>query len=305
MFCQQILIKLIIFSILLHSLRYYGIIIVIKYNEFIIIGDGFMKKKTSVKTKLLRSAFRTAMPALTMLCSPPEIDKIKRALFIQPHPDDNQIGAGGTIAKLIDMGVEVYELTVLDDRETDRTYTGNGLTVRQKEALEAQKTLGMKNAGFLGFPDRTRASAREIADKIIPVIREIKPDAVFTVDPNLLSECHEDHIKVGNAVKFAFMDAGFDFCPEYDNGNPRKDTWAVKTIGFYYTDCPNTIIDISDYEDLKFKAIACHVSQKDVTVNAALRLQSQYFAQCTDFDAAEVMRLQGRMHSHCFNLPIE
>ncbi len=264
-----------------------------------------MKKKTSVRTKFIRSATRVAMPALELLCAPPKIENIKKALFIQPHPDDNQIGAGGTIARLIDMGCEVYELTVLDDRYTDLSYNGEGLTIRQREALEAQKVLGMKNAGFLGFGDRTRATSREIADKIIPIIREIKPDAVFTVDPNLATECHEDHIKVGNAVKFAFMDAGFNFCPDFDNGKPRTDTHGVFTIGFYYTDTPNTIIDISDYEDLKFEAINCHKSQKDTALNAALRIQDQYFAQGTDYKAAEVLRLQNKLHSHCFNLPIE
>ena len=75
---------------------------------------------------------------------------------------------------------------MLDDCITDRTYNGTGLTVRQKEALEAQKILGMKNAGFLGFCDRTECSAREISKKIVEVIREIRPDAVFSVDPNML-----------------------------------------------------------------------------------------------------------------------
>lgn len=264
-----------------------------------------MKKKASIRTKLIRTATRAAMPALEVLCAPPKIEHIKKALFIQPHPDDNQIGAGGTIARLVANGAEVYELTVLDDRYTDLTYSGEGYTVRQKEALAAQEKLGMKNAGFLGFGDRTRATAREIADKITPVIREIKPDAIFTVDPSLLTECHEDHIKVGNAVKFAFMDAGFNFVPDFDNGQPRKDTHNVMTLGFYYTDRPNTIVDISDYEDLKFEAINCHESQKDIALNAALRIQDQYFAQGTDYKAAEVLRLQNKLHSHCFNLPIE
>ena len=264
-----------------------------------------MKKKTTLRTKFIRTATKAALPALQVLCAPPKLEHIKKALFIQPLPVDNQIGAGGTIAYLVSKGAEVYELTVLDDRYTDSTYSGEGYTVRQKEALAAQEKLGMKNAGFLGFGDRTRATAREIADKIVPIIREIKPDAIFTVDPNLASECHEDHIKVGNADKFAFMDAGFDFVPDLVDGKPHTDTHNVFTIGFYYTDTPNTIVDISDFEDLKFEAINCHQSQKDVALNAALRIQDQYFAQGTEFKAAEVLRIQNKLHSHCFNLPIE
>lgn len=264
-----------------------------------------MKKKTSVKTRTIRKALNAAMPAATLLCSPPKLESIKKALFIQPHPDDNQIGAGGTIARMIDMGIEVYELTVLDDRYTDLTYNGEGFTVRQQEALNAQKILGMKNAGFLGFGDRTTATDREISKKLVEVIRKIKPDAVFTVDPSLLTECHEDHLKVGNAVKYAVLDAGFNFYPEYVDGKPRTDTHNVKTLGFYYTDKPNVIIDIGDYEDIKFRSIYAHESQKNVGINAALRLQSQYFAQGTDYKAAEALRLQNGLHNHCFNLPVE
>lgn len=264
-----------------------------------------MKKKTSVKTRTIRKIFNAAMPASTLLCSPPKLESIKKALFIQPHPDDNQIGAGGTIARMIDMGIEVYELTVLDDRFTDLSYNGTGLTVRQQEALNAQKILGMKNAGFLGFGDRTTATDREISEKLVEVIRKIKPDAVFTVDPSLLTECHEDHLKVGNAVKYAVLDAGFNFYPEYVDGKPRTDTHNVKALGFYYTDKPNVIVDISDYEDIKFRSIYAHESQKNVGINAALRLQSQYFAQGTDYKAAEALRLQNGLHNHCFNLPVE
>lgn len=264
-----------------------------------------MNHKTSMRTKLTRTAVKGAMPALSLLCAPPKITGIKRALFIQPHPDDNQIGAGGTIAHLVSMGAEVYELTVLDDRFLDLTYSGKGNTVRQNEAIVAQKILGMKNAGFLGFGDRTEASVRDISKAIVPVIREIKPDAIFTVDPNLASECHEDHLKVGTAVKNAFLDAGFNFYPEYVDNKPREDVWQAKMLCFYYTDKPNTVFDIGDYEDVKFQSIRAHVSQRSPAIEAALKMQAQYFAEGTPYKAAEVFRVQGSMHSHCFNLPIE
>ena len=269
------------------------------------IKNILRKRNGSIRHQLTDSVLTAATAAADAICAPPDITKAKKVLFVQPHPDDNQIGAGGTIARMIDMGIEVYELTVLDDRYTDLTYNGEGFTIRQQEALNAQKILGIKNAGFLGFGDRTTATDREISKKLVEVIRKIKPDAVFTVDPSLLTECHEDHLKVGNAVKYAVLDAGFDFYPEYVDGKPRTDTHNVKTLGFYYTDKPNVIVDIGDYEDIKFRSIYAHESQKNVGINAALRLQSQYFAQGTDYKAAEALRLQNGLHNHCFNLPVE
>jgi len=263
------------------------------------------KKKTSVKLRFQRSLIRAVSPAAQQFMAAPKLDGVKRALFIQPHPDDNQIGAGGTIAMLIDKGVEVWELTVLDDRYTDLTYTGEGLTLRQKEVMAAQASLGMKNAGFLGFGDRTKASMREIADAITLVIRKIQPDAVFTADPNLENECHEDHVKVAQAVRTAVMDAQFAFLPEYVDGKPREDAWRVKILGFYYTDKPNTVVDIGGYEEKKYESIRCHASQMSPGLQTALKLLDQQWAMETQYESAEVLRLITQLHMHCFNLPVE
>jgi len=262
------------------------------------------KQKASLKLRLERGVIRAFSPAAQKLMEPPKLAGIQRALFIQPHPDDNQIGAGGTIAMLVDQGAEVFELTALDDRFVDLTYSGEGLTLRQKEVLAAQECLGMKNAGFLGFGDRTKAPMREIADAITQVIRKIQPDAVFTCDPNLENECHEDHRKVSRAVATAVVDATISFLPEYQNGAPREDTWKVKTLGFYYTDKPNTIVDISDYEEKKIAAVECHASQLAPGLVLSVKLLAQQFAAGTEYEAVEVLRMISSLHTHCFNLPV-
>ena len=263
------------------------------------------KKKASAKLRFQRSLIRAISPAAQQLMAAPKLSGVKRALFIQPHPDDNQIAAGGTIAMLIDRGVEVWELTVLDDRYTDLTYTGEGLTIRQKEVMAAQACLGMKDAGFLGYGDRTKASMREIADAITLAIRKIQPDAVFTADPNLENECHEDHIKVARAVCTAVMDAQFAFLPEYVDGKPREDAWRVKTLGFYYTDKPNTVVDIADYEEKKFESMRCHASQMATGLQFGIKLLGQQWAAGTEYESVEPLRMITQLHMHCFNLPVE
>ena len=174
-----------------------------------------------------------------------------------------------------------------------------------QEALAAQELLGMKNAGFLGFADKNDNSEREISLKVVEVIRKIKPDYVLTVDPNLATECHSDHIKVGNAVKYACMDALCDFYPEFKDGGLRDDAWRVKGVGFYYTDKPNTLVDITDFEELKMESIKCHKSQAEPTLLAAMLLQHQVYAEGTAFKAAEPLRLLSNLQMHCFNLPVE
>ncbi len=272
------------------------------------IKEIMRKRNHTIKFAAVRGVASAATAAADMLCAPPDLSKAKRVLFVQPHPDDNQIGAGGTIAWLRSLGVEVYELTVTDDRFADPAYIGkeNAIqTLRQKEALAAQAKLGMKNAGFLGFADKNDNSEREISLKIVEVIRKIQPDFVLTVDPNLATECHSDHIKVGNAVKFACMDALCNFYPEFKDGGFRDDAWAVKGIGFYYTDKPNTLVDITEFEELKMESIKCHKSQAEPTLLAAMLLQHQMYAEGTAFKAAEPLRLLTNLQMHCFNLPVE
>lgn len=271
------------------------------------IKEIFRKRNSTIKFAAAKSALTAATAAADMLCSPPDLSKAKRVLFVQPHPDDNQIGAGGTIAWLRSLGVEVYELTVTDDRYAEPEYIGREnevQTVRQKEALAAQQVLGMKNAGFLGFADKNDATLREISLKVLEVIRELKPDFVLTADPNLPNECHSDHIKVGNAVKYAVMDAQCDFYPEFIDGKKRDDAWKCKGIGFYYTSEPNTLVDITEFEELKMKAVKCHASQAEPALLAAIMLQQTMFAEGTEFKAAEPLRLLSDLQMHCFNLPI-
>jgi len=272
------------------------------------IKNILRKRNGSIKYELTQSVLSAATAAADAICAPPDITKAKRVLFVQPHPDDNQIGAGGTIAYLRSLGVEVYELTVTDDRYAEPEYIGKEndvQTLRQKEALAAQQMLGMKNAGFLGFADKTDASEREISLKIVEVIRKIKPDYVITADPNLATECHSDHIKVGNAVKYAVMDAQCNFYPEFIDGKLRDDAWKVSAIGFYYTDKPNTLVDISDFEEEKMKAVKCHASQAEPTLLAAIMLQQKMFAEGTEYKAAEPLRMLNSLQIHCFNLPVE
>ena len=241
-------------------------------------------------------------PIISYLRKPPSLKGIKRALFIQPHPDDDQIGAGGMMAYLVDKGAEVYELTVTDDRylEPDKEESA---TTRQKEALAAQKYLGVKNAGFLGFYDKTRATVDEISVKILEVIRRIRPDAVFAPDPNLATECHSDHIKVGTAAKYAVLDCMCDFYPSLkEDGSRRDDAFTVNILAFYYTDKPNRKVDITEYFDKKTGSVRCHASQVGNDLLMFIKELARISAKGTKYKYCEGFRALSSLQMHCFNI---
>lgn len=235
--------------------------------------------------------------------TPPTLTGIRRALFIQPHPDDNEIGAGGLMAKLAAQGAEVWELTVTDDR-ADCSERVDGASPRQREALAAMASLGARSAGFLGFADKTDASPEELSAAIVPVLRSLRPDAVFSVDPTLANECHRDHIKVGWAARYAVMDAVCDFYPRLPGGGRHADVWQTALLGQYFTAEPNVIADIGDFWEAKLRAVECHASQTSPELTAALDVQSRWFGARAGFARGEALRLFSFPQLHCFNLPV-
>ena len=88
------------------------------------VKEIIRKRNSSAKFVATKAVVSKVTAAADLLCSPPDLSKAQRVLFVQPHPDDNQIGAGGTMAWLKSLGVEVYELTVTDDRYAEPQSVG-------------------------------------------------------------------------------------------------------------------------------------------------------------------------------------
>lgn len=224
--------------------------------------------------------------------TPPTIDGLKVALFVAPHPDDNEIGAGGTVARLVESGCRVFGINVTDGRfgSDQAVFDPDEVArVRSVEAQVAFEALGGEYLGCLGFYDRTNQDEAEIAAGICALIEEIKPQAVFTVDPCLGNEWHSDHIKIGRAVFRAIQDAKHE----------------VALIGCYFTDRANSHIDITRFQHQKMEAIALHASQMSESFSKLLEV---YFARnsgMTSFRHAERLFLFTKLNTHCWNLPFE
>ena len=233
----------------------------------------------------------------------PKLEDIHSALFIQPHPDDNEIGAGGTMAKLVKSGIPVYGLTVTEGRGGSQIYAPEELaTIRKSEASQAMEILGVTNLGCLGYHDSNPIIHEKLVEEIVKIIRQVKPDAIFTIDAHLENEMHPVHLQVGKAVEEAFMRAGQVFYPFTENCR-HEDAYAPKVIGFYFTDKENTIVDISDVYELKKQAILAHKSQVD---EATMQLYDQIF-HLSSLDQqgkiVERLKLLNALHTHCFALP--
>ncbi len=237
------------------------------------------------------------------LFAPPDIMKGKKALCVQPHPDDNEVGMGGIVKALTKNGCEVDYVTVTDGGlgALSPALKGEELVAVRKMEIEASGSiLGVGQYYNLGLEDGTLNDIPKLAGQIAEIIREGQYDMVFCPDPWLSYEAHWDHVVTGRAVAQAFISCSL---MEYPKGTETSPC-APFAIGFYFTSKPNTVIDITDNFNLKMQAMAAHQSQMPEQL---LELYGTYFtmrgmklAEGREFQLGEGLRVMSPLHMHCF-----
>lgn len=140
---------------------------------------------------------------LSSIIPTPNIFQARRILCVQPHYDDNDIGAGGTLAVLHEKGAEIIYLTVTDDLVgvLNVSLPSEAAAAQLKcEQERAGQFIGVSRHYWLGYPDAGSYDYFDLRRQIIKHIRMLKPDFLFTPDPWLQYEAHRDHIMAGQAA---------------------------------------------------------------------------------------------------------
>ena len=231
------------------------------------------------------------------------IDRPDRALVITPHPDDAEIGCGGTIAQWISEGsTAIYVLCTNGDKGSeDPDMTSERLAeIREKEQAAAATTLGVEEVINLRYPDGSLEDTPEFRGHIVRAIRKHAPDVVLCPDPIRRGfYLHRDHRICGQVV----LDAVFPYArdrlhyPEHerDEGlSPHK----VGDILFWGSEEPDTFVDITDSLSLKVDALKKHESQvyssgSKTDVDEFVRAAARRAGQRAELSYAEAFR---RLH---------
>lgn len=172
-------------------------------------------------------------------------------LAIGAHPDDIEIGMGGTIAKAAANGKSVVMAHL-----TKAELSSNG-TIEQRlnESSAAAKVLGVSEPVTYSFSDRGLLADREAAiDALVTLIRRVKPARIFAP---YYKDRHPDHGHCAEITKEAFFTAGIK---KYGEGE------AFKPGSLYYYQInglskPDFAVDISEVIHLKYEALECFTSQ--------------------------------------------
>ena len=227
------------------------------------------------------------------------VDRPDRAMVITPHPDDAEIGCGGTIGAWIKEGTEVvYVLCTNGDKGTsDPDLTSEKLAeIREKEQADAARELGVKKVIFLAYPDGALEDTAEFRGKLVRAIREHKPDTVFCCDPHRRSfYLHRDHRMSGQVTLDAVFPYARDRLHYIEHEKEGLEPHKVGEILMWGTEEPDTFVDITDTIELKISALKKHVSQisrdgSDTDVDDFVKANARRVGQRAEHPYAEAFR---------------
>ncbi len=237
----------------------------------------------------------------------PHPERFERFLFVGPHADDIEIGAGATAARLAAEGKSVCFVICTDGRHgTADSLDAAGqealAETRRQEALASARRLGVGDVRFLGFCAGGFYEASALRQALAAVVGDFRPDVIFAPDPFVASESHIDHLAVGEAVRRVACGAsnpgimhalGTEPCP-------------LSALCYYMTAHPNRFVATGRCVKQQFDALfGCFPSQYPADAPESHALRLYLTVRSVDYGLrglkgrAEGFRVLGATHMHC------
>jgi bacillithiol biosynthesis deacetylase BshB1 len=206
-------------------------------------------------------------------------------LVFGPHPDDVEIGLGGTVARHVALGRAVG----LCDLTAGELGSNGTAAERRAEGEAARAVLGAAWRVNLGWPDRAIGSAPSHVPQAAALIRQARPRVVALP---YWSDRHPDHGAASRVLTDAVFNSGLRrYAAE---GEP----WRPASVCYYFINdstSPSFVIDVSAVYEVKRRALACYASQFRAAAPGAVatRLNSPRFSQLIESRDAHLGALAG------------
>jgi bacillithiol biosynthesis deacetylase BshB1 len=175
-------------------------------------------------------------------------------LVIAPHPDDAELGVGGTMLLLKSQG---YRVGVLDLTDGEPTPHGNA-EIRRAETEAATRVLGLDWRGQLGLVNRSLLADGDARRRLAGVVRQLRPRWLFAP---YWEDSHPDHVAASCLVDAA------RFWAKLTKTDLPGDAHYPQRIYYYFSihlrihPNPSFVTDITSFLEAKMQALACYNSQ--------------------------------------------
>ena len=185
---------------------------------------------------------------------------METVMVFAPHPDDDIIGCGGSIARHVQQGKQVSIVYMSSGEAGSLQHKSEDLArLREGEATAAAHSLGVTDLTFLHFPDGYLEFNKEGLDCIVTLLRAKKPILIYLPHSQ---DAVPDHQITNRLVLEGCRRAAGPWFPEYG-----KEAWQPKTILGYEIWTPLQFVgyseDISSFMADKLAALRMHRSQID------------------------------------------
>jgi N-acetylglucosamine malate deacetylase 1 len=175
-------------------------------------------------------------------------------LVVAPHPDDAELGVGGTILALKAEGASVGVLDLTDGEPTPH----GSPEIRRRETEAATALLKLQWRGNLGLPNRSLVNDLASRDRLAGMLRQLRPR--YLLAP-YWDDAHPDHVAAS-----ALVDAARFWAKLTKSDLPGTPHFPQRIIYYFSVHLrlhlrPSFIVDITSHLETKMKAIACYHSQ--------------------------------------------
>jgi bacillithiol biosynthesis deacetylase BshB1 len=177
-------------------------------------------------------------------------------LVLAVHPDDAELGCGGTILKHIALGKKVG----IVDLTRGELGTRGSAEIRDQEAAAAAKILGLAVRENLAIPDGFFENTKTYQLKVIEAIRKYQPEIIIT---NAYHDRHPDHGRANQLVDTSAFLSGLRKIETYADGK-LQEPWRADILLHFIQDeyiKPDILVDVTDHWDKKIESIYAYGSQ--------------------------------------------
>jgi bacillithiol biosynthesis deacetylase BshB1 len=220
-------------------------------------------------------------------------------LAIGAHPDDVELGCGATLSKEISLGKKVGIL----DLTRGELGTRGSADIRDQEAKNAAKILGITIRENLAFDDGFFINDKTHQLEIIKIIRKYRPTIVLC---NAFDDRHIDHSKGSKLASDACFLSGLIKIETQLNGEIQE-AWRPKQVYHYIqwkNSEPDFVVDVSGFIDIKLAAVKAYSSQfyDPKSKEPSSPISSKNFLDSIIYRAQDLGRLIGTSHAEGFNV---
>ncbi len=221
------------------------------------------------------------------------MDKALDLLAFSPHPDDAELGCGGSLILAADQGLQV----AIADLSAGEMSSRGTLAQRQQEKDETADLLGLCGRWLVGLPDSQIGTDPAHRQPIIQLIRETRPR--FVLAP-YSQDRHPDHVGASKLVREACFFAGVS---KLGSGSPHRPE-RIYYYAIHHPFRPSFVVDISAVWERKMAAITAYKSQfQSDGSGPETAISRPHFLRLVEARAVWFGAMIGAAYGEAFHLP--